>query len=67
MPRTNVKTGVDGTPRRHYPLRMTTKRVLMTGKITKRNGRIVEESVRADWLTSLTFGCIGREKYPTER
>lgn len=50
-----------------YPLGMTTKRVLLTGKIIKRDGRIVTESIKGDWTTSLTFGRIGREKFPTER
>ena len=45
---------------------MTTK-VLLTGKITKRGGKIVTESIKGDWLTALTFGSIGREKFPTER
>jgi hypothetical protein len=37
------------------------KTILLVGKIEKRNGRVANQSVKADWLTSISFPAIGKK------
>jgi len=46
---------------------MTTKRMILTGKITKRDGKIVSETLTGDLWDTIGFGRLGREKFPNER
>lgn len=44
-----------------------TKTVIITGKIIKRDGKIVSETLRGDLWDTIGFGRIGRERFPNER